>query len=183
MSSKKLRIFLGDITHDTIILVSDTIPINIGFIASYINKLYGEKVEIELFKYPKDIISEIKKNPPDVLALSNYSWNSNLSEFIASLAKKISPNVVTVQGGTNFPHDEETQRTIKDGWLKTGDLGFIDDDGYLFIVDRKKALIIRGGENISTLEIENNLDYLEDVTLITLVSISTAFITISLLGL
>ncbi len=112
MSSKKLRIFLGDITHDTIILVSDTIPINIGFIASYINKLYGEKVEIELFKYPKDIISEIKKNPPDVLALSNYSWNSNLSEFIASVAKNISPNVVTVQGGTNFPHDEETQRTF-----------------------------------------------------------------------
>ena len=112
MSSKKLRIFLGDITHDTIILVSDTIPINIGFIASYINKLFGEKVEIELFKYPKDIISEIKKNPPDVLALSNYSWNSNLSEFIASVAKKISPNVVTVQGGTNFPHDEETQRTF-----------------------------------------------------------------------
>ena len=75
MSNKKLRVFLGDITHDTIILVSDTIPINIGFIASYINKLYGERVEIELFKYPKEIISEIKQNPPDVLALSNYSWN------------------------------------------------------------------------------------------------------------
>ena len=112
MSGKKLRIFLGDITHDTIILVSDTIPINIGFIASYIQKLYGEKVEIELFKYPKEIISEIKKNPPDVIALSNYSWNSNLSEFIASLAKKINPNIVTVQGGTNFPHDEETQRNF-----------------------------------------------------------------------
>ena len=112
MSDKKLRIFLGDITHDTIILVSDTIPINIGFIASYINKLYGEKVEIQLFKYPKEIISEIKKNPPDAIALSNYSWNSNLSEFINSLAKKINPNTVTVQGGTNFPHDEETQRTF-----------------------------------------------------------------------
>ena len=58
---------------------------------------------------------------------------------------------------------EETQKTIKDGWLKTGDLGYIDDDGYLFIVDRKKALIIRGGENISTLEIENSLDKHDDV--------------------
>ena len=110
MSDKKLKIFLGDITHDTIVLVSDTIPINIGYIASYIKKTYDEKVDINLFKYPNDIIEEIKKNPPDVVGLSNYSWNSNLSEFIASLAKKYNPNVVTIQGGTNFPHDEETQK-------------------------------------------------------------------------
>jgi len=38
LMEKKLRVFLGDITHDTIVLVSDTIPINIGFIASYIKK-------------------------------------------------------------------------------------------------------------------------------------------------
>ena len=112
MSEKKLRIFLGDITHDTIVLVSDTIPINIGFIASYIKKTYGDKVDITLFKYPDDIINEIKSNPPDVIGLSNYSWNSNLSEFFASLAKKCNPNVVTFQGGTNFPHDNETQKTF-----------------------------------------------------------------------
>jgi len=53
---------------------------------------------------------------------------------------------------------EETKKTIVNGWLKTGDLGYIDSDGYLFIVDRKKALIIRGGENISCLEVENILD-------------------------
>ena len=49
-------------------------------------------------------------------------------------------------------NEEETKKTIVNGWLKTGDLGYIDSDGYLFIVDRKKALIIRGGENISCLE-------------------------------
>ena len=64
-------------------MVSDTIPINIGFIASYIKKTYGDKVDITLFKYPDDIIKEIKSNPPDVIGLSNYSWNSNLSEFLA----------------------------------------------------------------------------------------------------
>lgn len=53
---------------------------------------------------------------------------------------------------------EETEKTFKDGWLKTGDLGYLDEDGYIFIVDRKKALIIRGGENISCLEVENALD-------------------------
>ena len=41
-----------------------------------------------------------------------------------------------------------------DGWLRTGDVGYLDEDGYLFIVDRKKEIIIRGGENISAAEVE-----------------------------
>jgi len=44
-----------------------------------------------------------------------------------------------------------------DGWLRTGDIGYIDEDGYLFIVDRKKEIIIRGGENIASSEVEEAL--------------------------
>ena len=43
---------------------------------------------------------------------------------------------------------------MPDGYFRTGDLGYIDADGYLFIVDRKKDIIIRGGENISCVEVE-----------------------------
>jgi long-chain acyl-CoA synthetase len=50
---------------------------------------------------------------------------------------------------------EATREAIMpDGWFRSGDLGYLDGDGYLFIVDRKKDIIIRGGENISCLEVE-----------------------------
>jgi radical SAM superfamily enzyme YgiQ (UPF0313 family) len=107
---KPLQIFLCDLTHDTIVLVSDTMPINVGFIGAYMKKLFGSDVEIRLFKYPGDLIQALKDNSPDILALSNYSWNSNLSERMAALAKEICPGVVTVQGGSNFPGYSKQQR-------------------------------------------------------------------------
>lgn len=63
------------------------------------------------------------------------------------------PNVM--KGYYNMP--EATAEAIVDGWLHTGDLGTIDADGYFTIVDRKKDLIIRGGQNIYPADIEEAL--------------------------
>jgi long-chain acyl-CoA synthetase len=57
-----------------------------------------------------------------------------------------------------YKNPEETERTIQDGWLKTGDIARIDEDGYVYIVDRKKEIIITsGGKNIAPQPLENAL--------------------------
>ncbi len=58
---------------------------------------------------------------------------------------------------------EATAETLQDGWLKTGDLAVIDADGYVTILDRKKNIIIRGGENIACLDVEGALHRLPEV--------------------
>jgi acyl-CoA synthetase (AMP-forming)/AMP-acid ligase II len=52
---------------------------------------------------------------------------------------------------------DATAETVRDGWLHTGDLGYRDADGFYFIVDRAKDMILRGGENVYCTEIENCL--------------------------
>jgi long-chain acyl-CoA synthetase len=52
---------------------------------------------------------------------------------------------------------DATAETVRDGWLWTGDLGYVDSEGFLYIVDRAKDMILRGGENVYCTEIENLL--------------------------
>jgi acyl-CoA synthetase (AMP-forming)/AMP-acid ligase II len=61
----------------------------------------------------------------------------------------------TMKGYWNRP--EDTAEALKDGWLHTGDIAKMDEDGYLYIMDRKKDMIISGGENIYPAEIEDSL--------------------------
>ncbi len=56
-----------------------------------------------------------------------------------------------------WQREEETAEVLKDGWLHTGDLGYMDENGYFYVVDRKKDMIIAGGYNIYPREIEEVL--------------------------
>ncbi|MBU4564931.1 MAG: long-chain-fatty-acid--CoA ligase [Proteobacteria bacterium] len=56
-----------------------------------------------------------------------------------------------------WQNPEATQKVLHDGWFQSGDIGYFDEEGYLYFLDRRKDLIISGGENIYTAEIENVL--------------------------
>ena len=80
----------------------------------------------------------------------------------AETGKHVGPNTVgeiTIRNPAVMPgywrNDEQNRETLRDGWLYTGDLGWLDDDGFLYFVDRKKDIIRRRGENISSQEVEN----------------------------
>ncbi|WP_110114387.1 fatty acid--CoA ligase family protein [Bacillus sp. CGMCC 1.16541] len=77
------------------------------------------------------------------------------------------PNVM--KGYYKMP--EETTYTIKDGWLYTGDLGRVDEEGYFYIVDRKKDMIIVGGYNVYPREVEEVLYNHEAVTEVAVIGV------------
>jgi acyl-CoA synthetase (AMP-forming)/AMP-acid ligase II len=73
-----------------------------------------------------------------------------------------------------YKNPEATQETLADGWLKTGDIARQDEDGFIWLVDRKKDVIITGGENIYPVEIEDFLQthpQIQDVAVIGLPSL------------
>ena len=80
----------------------------------------------------------------------------------AETGQHLGPNTVgeiTINNPAVMPgywrNDEQNRETLRNGWLYTGDLGWLDDDGFLYFVDRKKDIIRRRGENISSQEVEN----------------------------
>ena len=71
------------------------------------------------------------------------------------------PGEVITQSATNLSgywnNSAATVEALRDGWYHTGDIGYVDEDGYLFLIDRKKDMIISGGENIYSREVEEAL--------------------------
>lgn len=83
-------------------------------------------------------------------------------KIIGAEGQSLGPKVageICLRGATITPgywnRPDATAETVRDGWLHTGDIGFVDEDGYLFISDRAKDMILRGGENVYCVEIEN----------------------------
>ena len=93
------------------------------------------------------------------------SWNIKreaVGQLLPNCEAKVVDNELWVRGSSvmqgYYKMPKETQETLEDGWLKTGDLGYIDEEGFVFLTGRKKNLIItKNGENVSPEELENKI--------------------------
>ena len=88
---KKIKIALCDVRHKTMGLHGYQMPLGIGMIASYANKILGDKVEIRLYKYYDKL--------REVVGCSFFSWNRRLTLHVIKQARKLNPEVYTIIGG------------------------------------------------------------------------------------
>ena len=96
---------------------------------------------------------------------TNLPWESkkgSVGKLMPNCEAKVVDEEIWVRGSSvmmgYYKMPEETAEALEDGWLKTGDLGYVDEDNFVYITGRKKNLIIlANGENVSPEEMENQL--------------------------
>jgi radical SAM superfamily enzyme YgiQ (UPF0313 family) len=130
---RPLKIFLGDLSYFNDHTRSNLyVPVNIGYIASYAKKLFGNAIEITLFKDPNKLLEAAKKEKPEVVGQSFYYWNTFLNHAVAKqLRAMLGTGTTIVWGGpsvdTDFAERERLFRRFPevDAYVSNeGELGF-----------------------------------------------------------
>ena len=100
-----MLIYLADLTHDYFKNTQYT-PTGIGFLAAYSKSKLGDQVDIRLFKSVNKLLDAVDIEKPDLVGLSNYTWNLALTSFAGRAIKKQYPDMPIVMGGPNIRIDE-----------------------------------------------------------------------------
>lgn len=137
---RPLKIYLGDLTYTTLSLATDAFPLNVGYLAAYASQVYGNEVDIKVFKYVDDLEQALNECAPDILGLSNYPWNFSLGQEFFRMARALSPETICVMGGPNIPLEDEG----RDQFIKRNPL--IDFYAYLEGEEAFANLIARAME-------------------------------------
>jgi len=108
-----MHIYLADLGHNLLTLSSDVYPLGIANLATYLRARRPDvSFDIRIFREPQDLKAALDAAPPDVLGLSNYAWNEELSYHFAGYAKAKSPATLTVMGGPNWPLVADVQASF-----------------------------------------------------------------------
>ena len=127
---------------------------------------YLDPAYIDLFnKYDITILQGYGMTECAPVISTTVSWNirkDSVGQLIPNCEAKTVDGELWVRGSSvmqgYYKMPEETAETLEDGWLKTGDLGYADEDGFVYLTGRKKNLIItKNGENVSPEELENKI--------------------------
>ena len=98
---KTFLIYLADLAHDYFNVNLYT-PTGIGYLASYSISKLGDQVDFKLFKSTNKLLEEVDKKKPDLVGLSNYTWNQSLSKFAGRWIKQRHPFLPIIMGGPNI---------------------------------------------------------------------------------
>ena len=112
------------------------------------------------------------------IGVPGFDWEFKIVDVCRNAVEKGTPGELMIKGPgimkEYYKNPEATREVIVDGWLMTGDIARLDEDGFIWLVDRKKDVIITGGENIYPVEIEDVLQShpkIQDVAVIGLPSL------------
>lgn len=108
-----LNIYLADLVHNAIKSRDEwMIPLNVLYISATLEKLFADKVRVRVFKFPGPLLEAIDQEPPDIIGVSNYIWNHELSMAVLNYAKERSPQTVAVMGGPNITETADGLRKL-----------------------------------------------------------------------
>lgn len=112
-------------------------------------------------------------NKVGAIGIAGYGWQTKIVDTDGNTVNRGEIGELCVKGPgvmtCYYRNEEATNECLKDGWLYTGDMAKEDEDGFIFLVDRKKDVIISGGENIYPVQIEDflrQMDAIKDVAVI-----------------
>jgi radical SAM superfamily enzyme YgiQ (UPF0313 family) len=100
-----LKIYLADLVHS--IPGNYVVPLNIAYLASYSKFIFGDILDITLFKDPNALLNAVKKEAPDIVGFSNYSWNYDLNYQIGNYIKSNFPSTTIIMGGCGIRTDND----------------------------------------------------------------------------
>jgi radical SAM superfamily enzyme YgiQ (UPF0313 family) len=108
-TNSKTTLYLADLTYTQQGLQSETMPHAIGCLAAYATKVLDEPLDIRLFKRPESLAQALSSATPEIIGLSSYVWNFDISYQFARAIKEKHPETIVIFGGPNYPTIEADQ--------------------------------------------------------------------------
>ncbi|MBI2861163.1 MAG: radical SAM protein [Chloroflexi bacterium] len=99
-----MKVYLADLVHG--VPANYVVPLNIAYVAAYSKATFKDDLDVSLFKSPDELLTTIGREQPDVLGLSNYSWNYDLNHQIGKYIKDHFPSTVIIGGGPGIRTDK-----------------------------------------------------------------------------
>jgi radical SAM superfamily enzyme YgiQ (UPF0313 family) len=167
-----MKVYLADLAHDYFKSAQFT-PTNIGFIGAYAKQQFKDDVEVTLFKSLDKLLDAADNIQPDILGLSNYTWNSGLVSFASDHFKNNYPHIPIVAGGPNIRIDEEgielylrNNPNIDKYIMFAGEVAFnkilqhmFNQKGSGLKADDLRRTIIDGCYSLNNENLEGNMNY------------------------